>query len=390
MAGRHTLSQQAGPWSCREVTDAGAWDQLLLALPNPHILQSWAWGQFKSRHGWSAIRLVFEEEGQVVAAASVLQRKLPRLPVSILYVSNGPNLDWEDSARAHQVLAELEGLARRCRALFVKIDPDIYFPEESTRPGADTALSSSAPSGTLLSRPACAPQATRLLTERGWCPSDEQIQFRNTVLLDLRGSEEELLAAMKQKSRYNVRLAWRKGVTIRRGTVNDLSSFYQLYSETAQRDGFLIRPIDYYLDAWGSFLERDMAHLLLAEVEGEATAGLILFSFGPTAWYMYGASSGRHRRLMPNNRLQWEAMRQARATGCTLYDLWGAPDRLDESDPMWGVVRFKLGLGGRLAEGLGAWDYATHGTAYRFYTEIMPRYLGWLRRGSEMDHDQAG
>jgi lipid II:glycine glycyltransferase (peptidoglycan interpeptide bridge formation enzyme) len=379
-----------GGWSCREVTDAGAWDQLLLALPNPHILQSWAWGQFKSRHGWSAIRLVFEEEGQVVAAASVLQRKLPRLPVSILYVSKGPNLDWEDSTGAHRVLAELEGLARRRRALFVKIDPDIYFPEEGTTPGADTALSSGAHNGTLLSRPACAPQTARLLTERGWCPSDEQIQFRNTVLLDLRGSEEELLAAMKQKTRDNVRLAGRKGVTIRRGTVDDLSYFYQLYSETAQRDGFLIRPVDYYLDAWGSFLERDMAHLLLAEVEGEATAGLILFTFGPTAWYMYGASSGHHRRLMPNNLLQWEAMRQARAAGCTLYDLWGAPDRLDQSDPMWGVVRFKLGLGGRLAEGLGAWDYATHGTAYRFYTEIMPRYLSWLRRGSGVDHDQAG
>jgi peptidoglycan pentaglycine glycine transferase (the first glycine) len=390
MAGRRTPPHQAGSWSCREVTDPAAWDQLLLALPNPHILQSWTWGQFKSRHGWTASRLVFEEAGQVVAAASVLQRKLPRLPVSILYASKGPALDWEDSDRAHRVLAELERLARQRRALFVKIDPDVYFPEKSTTPLTDAASNLGAPNGTFLSRPGCAPQTAHLLAERGWCLSDEQIQFRNTVLLDLRGAEAELLAAMKQKSRYNVRLAGRRGVTVRRGMAADMDTFYRLYRDTAQREGFLIRPIDYYLDAWGSFLERDKAHLLLAEVEGEAVAGLILFTFGPTAWYMYGASSGLHRKLMPNNLLQWEAIRQAKAVGCILYDLWGAPERLDNSDPMWGVVRFKLGLGGRLARGLGAWDYAPNGPAYRFYTSIMPRYLSWLRRGSGTDPNQAG
>ncbi len=356
-----------------EITDAQAWDQALLSLPNPHVLQSWTWGEFKARYGWRATRLLWQEDGQMVAAASVLQRKLPRLPVSLLYVPKGPALDWSNGDLAERVLAELEDLARRRRAICVKVDPDVYYP--------DTAPPFSP-------RPTCAPATTRLLEARGWRYSDEQIQFCNTVLLDLSQSEEDLLAAMKQKTRYNVRLATRRGVTIRVSTAiddpsalaRDLDTFCQLYAETAQRDGFVIRPPKYYVDAWGSFLRRGLAQIILAEVEGEAVAGLILFTFGPTAWYMYGASSDRHRRTMPNNLLQWEAIRRAKTAGCTLYDLWGAPNQLDESDPMWGVVRFKLGLGGQLARGVGAWDFPVQGATYWFYSVVMPRYLGWLRR----------
>jgi peptidoglycan pentaglycine glycine transferase (the first glycine) len=355
-----------------EVTDARAWDRALLSLPDPHILQSWAWGEFKSRHGWGATRLLFDGGAGTVAAASVLQRKVPRLPLSILYVPKGPALDWTDTALARRVLEELESLARRRRALLVKIDPDVYYPEHAPE---------------FSPRPTCAHELVRLLESRGWQLSDEQIQFRNTLLLDLTRSEDELLATMKQKTRYNVRLAGRRGVTIRRiapadgleGLPEDLDLFFQLYAETAQRDGFIIRPSGYYRDAWGIFLQGGKAHLLLAEFEGETVAGLMVFTFGSVAWYMYGASASRHRRHMPSYLLQWEAIRQAKAAGCTLYDLWGAPDNLDESDPMWGVVRFKLGLGGQLARGVGAWDLAVNRIAYQFYRALRPRYLGWLR-----------
>jgi lipid II:glycine glycyltransferase (peptidoglycan interpeptide bridge formation enzyme) len=354
------------------ITDPHTWHRVLLGLPNPHVLQSSTWGEFKSRHNWRVTRLVFEEEGTTVAAASILQRKLPRLLGSILYVPKGPALDYTDTALTTRVLAELEGLACRWKALFIKIDPDVYYPD---------AVPEFSP------HPACAPATSRLLAARGWRFSDEQIQFRNTVLLDLSRSKDELLAAMRQKTRYNTRLAERRGVIVRpyRGDEDPsrlaeaLDTFYQLYTETAQRDGFPIRPREYYLDAWQSFLEAEQALLLLAEVKGEAVAGLVLFTFGATAWYMYGASSDRHRKRMPNNLLQWEAIRRAKAAGCTLYDLWGAPEQLDESDPMWGVVRFKLGMGGELARGLGAWDFPVSQLVYRSYTKIMPRYLDWLR-----------
>lgn len=347
------------------------WDRALLALPNPHVLQSWAWGDFKARHGWHNTRLLFQEEGHTVAAASILQRKIPRLPVSILYVPKGPTLNWTDVGLAGRVLDELEQLARRRRALFVKVDPDLYQSE---------AVPAFSP------RPACADEIASLLGARGWYFSKDQIQFRNTVLLDLRQSEDELLASMKQKTRYNVRLASRRGVVVRRVDADDpetldraLDLFYELYDETARRDGFIIRPADYYRDAWTTFLRGGLAFQLLAEFEGETVAGIICFTFGSTAWYMYGASSDSHRRQMPNYLLQWEAIRQAKAAGSTLYDLWGAPDVLDESDPMWGVVRFKEGLGGQLAYGLGAWDLPVKRAAYRLYTGVMPRYLDWLR-----------
>jgi lipid II:glycine glycyltransferase (peptidoglycan interpeptide bridge formation enzyme) len=355
-----------------EIAEPQEWDQSLLDLPNPHILQSWAWGAVKSRHGWSATRLLFQEEGRTVAAASVLERQLPRLPVSILYVPKGPILDWKDAGLAERIMVELEHLVRRRRALFLKIDPDVYYQD-------DVLLAVAG------GRATNAGEMARTLHARGWRLSDDQIQFRNTVLLDLVPPEDELLAAMKSKTRYNVRLAMRRGVTVVEGTTDeDLEVFYRLYAETAQRDGFLIRPPEYYRDAWGSFLEAGLARLLLAEFKGEAVAGLVLFAFGATAWYMYGASSNRHRKHMPNQLLQWEAIRQARSAGCRLYDLWGAPDELDESDPMWGVVRFKLGLGGQLVQGLGAWDFPVTRAGYRFYTAIMPRYLGWLR-GRNLD-----
>ena len=360
------------------VDDARAWDAALLALPDPHILQSWAWGEFKSRHGWHATRLLFEEGGKAVAAASVLRRKLPRLPrlpglpLSILYVPKGPALHWSDAGLAQRVTQELARLARRERALFVKIDPDVYYSAEA--PGFG-------------SRPTNAIEIDRLLESLGWRTSAEQIQFRNTLLLDLERPEDGLLAAMKQKTRYNVRLAARRGVRVRSIGAGDgrearesaLSRFYQLYAETGKRDGFVIRPPEYYRDAWGTFLDSGLAQLFLAEFEGEPIAGLILFVFGTTAWYMYGASSNRERQRMPNYLLQWEAIRWAREQGCALYDLWGAPDVLDESDPMWGVVRFKLGLGGELARGLGAWDYPVNRAGYWLYTAVMPRYLAWLR-----------
>jgi peptidoglycan pentaglycine glycine transferase (the first glycine) len=325
-----------------ESLDAQAWDAALHALPNPHVLQSWAWGEFKARHGWRATRLLFQEGEEVVAAASVLQRRLPGRVTSILYTP---------------------------KALFIKIDPDVYYPED---------VPPYSP------RPSCAPEVARLLEGRGWRTSGDQIQFRNTVLLDLDRPAEEILAAMKQKTRYNVRLARRRGVTVREGGLFDLDLFYRLYAETAERDSFLIRQPGYYLDAWATFLESGQAHLLLAGAEGEMVAGLMLFTFGPVAWYMYGASSDRHRRHMPNQLIQWEAIRRAKASGCTLYDLWGAPDsggtgHWDESDPMWGVARFKLGLGGQLARGLGAWDYPVSRPAYWLYTVAMPRYLGLLR-----------
>lgn len=352
----------------------------MASLPAHHVLQSWEWGQFKSRWGWSPRYLAFEEVGRPRAAALVLRRRLPRLDLGILYVPKGPALDYADTPLVEVVLTELEAIVRQERAIFVKIDPDVPHP---LTPSPESRCFDSG-EGVL-----------GLLARRGWRFSSEQIQFRNTILLDLTPPEEALLAAMKPKTRYNIRLASKKGVAIRAGGVGDINMLYAMYAETARRDGFIVRPPGYYRDAWTSFISvgttfqsspqpslpsSPQAQPLIAEVAGQPVAGLILFRFGARAWYMYGMSRDLHRDKMPNHLLQWEAIRWAKANGCTVYDGWGAPDELNESDPLWSVYRFKEGFGGRFTAHIGAYDFAAARFWYWMYTVAMPRVLELMRR----------
>jgi lipid II:glycine glycyltransferase (peptidoglycan interpeptide bridge formation enzyme) len=336
-----------------QVDDREMWTQTLLRLPQPHVLQSWEWGAFKARHGWSAEHWLWQAADGSPRAAALLLRRLSRLPWSILYVPKGPIFDHTDAPAWEAVLAHLEQTARQQRAIQVKIDPDV--------PADDAAV-------------------IQRLLKRGWRPSAEQIQFRNTLTLDLTRSEGELLEAMKSKWRYNIRLAGRKGVAVRPGALADLPLLYEMYRETALRDAFVIRPQAYYQDAWGSFIQAGLAQPFIAEVEGQAAAMLILFRFGDRAWYMYGASRDQHRDKMPNHLLQWEALRWARAQGCAVYDLWGAPTELDENDPLWGVYRFKQGFGATLAQHIGAYDYTASRLGYWLYATAMPRLLALMRR----------
>jgi lipid II:glycine glycyltransferase (peptidoglycan interpeptide bridge formation enzyme) len=185
---------------------------------------------------------------------------------------------------------------------------------------------------------------------------------------------------MKQKTRYNIRLAERKGVAVRLGCAADFPGLYRLYAETAARDDFVIRNEDYYLDLWGAMVAAGRALPLIAEVEGQPAAAVMAFHFAGRAWYMHGMSGPEHREKMPNYLLQWEALRRLKALGVCAYDLWGAPDEFIESDPLWGVYRFKDGLGAQVVRGLGAWDYPARPLLYRLYTQLLPRLLDVLRR----------
>lgn len=355
-----------GATAVGEIGDPKAWDRAVLSMPEPHILQSWAWGAAKSQTGWRAMRFAWRDEaalsgvGSRFAAwgcASMLVRRLSaRLPVGVAYVPKGPLLDWSDEELAVRVLHDLERCARREHVLFAKIDPDVV---------------AGSPEGDAL---------VDLLRRRGWILSAEQIQYRNTMVTDLTPDEDALLARMKPKWRYNIRLAERSGVRVRAGGVADLRLFYAMYAETGSRDGFLVRPFTYYQAVWEPFLAQGLAHLLLASAGDETIAGLVLFRFGPTAWYFYGASTASRRGLMPNHALQWAALRWAKAHGCTRYDWWGAPDALDESDPMWGVYRFKQGFGGQFVPHIGAWDYPVNQGLYWAYTKAMPKVLDAMRR----------
>jgi peptidoglycan pentaglycine glycine transferase (the first glycine) len=339
----------------KQVLDAPVWNDTLECLPIQHVLQTWEWGAFKERHGWQAERWLWTASGVPKAAALMLHRSVPGLPGPVMYVPKGPLLDYGDAALLARVLSDLEELGRGRRALFLKLDPDLQI---------DT------PQGEA---------AVALMRQRGWRFSREQVQFVNTLMLDLSPSLDELLRGMKSKWRYNVRLAARRGVVVRPGGVEDLSLLYDMYRETSLRDRFVIRPEAYYQDAWGAFISARLAQPLIAEVEGQPVAMLILFQFGKRAWYMYGASRSVHRERMPNHLLQWEAIRWAKERGCTAYDLWGAPRKLDPSDPMWGVHRFKQGFGAHLVRFVGAYDYPVSRPGYWLYAVAAPRVLALMR-----------
>jgi peptidoglycan pentaglycine glycine transferase (the first glycine) len=357
------LGPSSSDMAAKVEASSGAWDAQISLLPHSHLLQSWAWGDFKAAYGWQARRLCWDG-ATGPAAAQVLQRSGLGI-LRVLYVPKGPLLDWQNAPLRAQVLDALEALARRERAIFIKIDPDVAI--ATGVPGTEVP--------DVVGR-----EVQAELGRRGWVFSPDQIQFRNTVCLDLTPSEEALLASMKPKTRYNVGLAERKGVRVRLGSQADLDLLYRMYAETSVRDGFAIRGLNYYRDAWGHFLAAGLAQAFVAEVDAEPVGALVIFRFARTAWYMYGMSRDAHRDKMPNHLLQWQAIRWAKAQGCTTYDFWGAPDEFVESDPLWGVWRFKEGFGGQLVRHIGAWDYAPSPLLDRLYTIVLPRLLDVMRR----------
>jgi len=359
-----------------DIQNADQWNALIENLPGAHALQSWQWGQVKSQFGWKPYPLLWRDSGgEIQAAALLLQRKTAlgrlSLPLSVIYIPRGPLLDWSQRNLVEQVFDDLDEFAQRQGAIFLKIDPDL--PIGFGIPGEDEAEDH--PTGLSI---------REYLPTRGYIFSDEQIQFRNTVIVDLTEDEEALLMRMKSKTRYNIRLAERRGVIVRPGGVEDIDLLYQMYAHTALRDDFTIRGKAYYQTVWEIFFKASFAEPLIAEVEGQPVGGAVIFRFGGRAWYMHGMSLDAHREKMFNYRLQWEAMRRAKAVGCHTYDMWGAPDTFREDDPMWGVYRFKDGFGGQVVRTLGAWDLPIRSLIYTGYCQTLPRILQVMRaRGNK-------
>lgn len=353
--------------------DRDAWNGLIATLPGAHPLQTWEWGEVKGCYGWEPDHRVWRNpDGTVAAAALVLSRSGPRSGLGaawrVMYVPRGPLLaDWGKKELRRRVMEDLAELGRERGAIFLKIDPEVKIGQGI--PGSPGAWED--PVGI---------EVEQALRGSGWLFSSEQIQFRNTVVIDLRRELEDLLAGMKQKTRYNIRLAERRGVTVRVGTEIDFAALFQVYAETARRDGFAVREQAYYHRVWKVFLDSGMATPLIGEVDGNLVAGLILFHFAGRAWFLYGMSRAAYRDRMPNYLLQWAAIRRAKDLGCVAYDLWGAPDNFNESDRLWGVYRFKEGFGGEVVRYTGAWDRPLRPLIYRLYRIVMPRLTAIMRR----------
>src|SRR5258706_1375786 len=361
------------------------WNTIISQLSNPHFLQTWEWALVKEKYGWRPMPFTWRDDSNnVVAAAMILKRQVLNrgfaARVSILYALKCPLLYWNNEKLRNHVLNDLQSFAKKQGAIFFKMDPDVVLGRGVPQSESDLIDNT----GQIV---------VSELTRRGWGYSSDQIQFKNTVLVDLSRTEDEILARMKQKTRYNVRLAEKKDVMVRVGTLDDLAMIYKMYAETSVRDGFVIRDENYYLYVWQEFMQNDQpfAMPLIAEVDGEAVAAIFLFMFAGRAYYVYGMSRDAHREKMPTYLLQWEALKHAKANGSVSYDLWGAPDQFNENNSIWGVYRFKEGLGGEVIRTLGAWDYAYNKLFYKLYADIMPRVLDVMRsRGKEQTKQSLG
>ncbi|MEI6046335.1 MAG: peptidoglycan bridge formation glycyltransferase FemA/FemB family protein [Chloroflexota bacterium] len=354
----------AGPGSRRR------WDDFVAGYPTGHLLQSYAWGDFKRRHNWPSLRVAITEPGSetILAGAQVLFRQMAGL--SIAYVPKGPLVDWSDTRLTKALLETLRNATRRRRAIYLKIEPNL-----STNPALEA----------------------RLHDNFAFRFSSETVQPRSTIRVDLSTTPEKMLERMKTKTRYNIRLAERRGVTCRMANLtspSDFHQFYKLMEVTGQRDSFGIHSPAYYHDVWETFASSPSGSgsgaLWLAEFEGQVIAGVMAFTFGAEGAYLYGASSNEHRREMPTYLLQWKAMQWAKAQGARYYDFWGIPDDISEDeveessspenknvrDGLWGVYRFKQGFGGEIVRYAGAFDLVYN----------RPMYLLWQRLQSRRIH----
>ncbi len=328
--------------------NAVEWEAFTDSRPDAHILQAARWGALKSHFGWSVERVALRRGGEIIAGAQVLYRRLPFGLGSIAYIPKGPIADWSDREAVSLLLVALDEAAKARGAVLLKVEPD----------AEDT------------------PRWRARLREMGFVPSPQTVQPPRTILVDISPDEDAILAAMKQKTRYNIRLAFRKGVEVRRGTEADLDDFNRLMQITGRRDGFGVHAPEYYRKAYELFAPVGRIALLMAYYRGRPLAGLMAFAHGKRAWYLYGASSNEERSRMPTYALQWEAIRWARERGCVLYDLWGVPDEDEEvleaeftkrRGGLWGVYRFKRGFGGRLVRHLPAWDRVYKRPIYSLY-----------------------
>ncbi len=316
------------------------WENYCQKFPDAHILQSSQWGDFKKQFGWQPFWLANSSCGALILFRKLLCNR------TIAYIPKGPlGSAWTT------LWDELFALCRKMHAIVLYVEPDCWQEDYAA--------------------------IERDMKE--FSPSNLSIQPRRTIVLSLQGKKEQWLDRMKQKTRYNIRLAEKKGITITK--TSDMDVFDQLMQETAIRDGFGVHQRNYYQVAYETFYPRGMCELFLARYINQPLAAIMVFKHGNRAWYFYGASNDLERNRMPTYLLQWEAMRWAAEVGCREYDLWGIPD-IEESelenqfsqrsDGLWGVYRFKRGFGGIIKRSVGVYERILQPALY-------PVYLAFLK-----------
>lgn len=298
-------------------------------MKNMHPLQSVEWGEFRKKTGVKVIN----ENGLLLTIHSV-----PKTRYTIGYLPKGP-------LPTRNMLGELKEIGRRENCVFIQLEPNVEYSEKLKLE----------------------------MKTLGLVPAAHPLFTRYTFILDLTKSEEDLLKNMSQKTRYNIRLADRKGVKVIEDDSNEtFEEYLRLTKETTTRQNFFAHSEKYHRLMWET-LKKDSkdgltAHLLKATYENEILATWILFVIGDTLYYPYGASSSNHRELMASNLMMWETIRFGKKLGLKKFDMWGAlGPNPNTKDPWYGFHRFKEGYGGKLVEFLGSYDLIINNKIYLVY-----------------------
>ncbi len=317
------------------------------------FLQSWEWGSFQEEIGRKVFRFRLDSGGSTAAQFNVIFHRLP-FGRQYAYVPMGPLVRRDGAERSHfeACIAALKRSVGDTGAIFVRVEPKAQKDGDFIDAAGLKRLG--------------------LKQVRAVQPAD-------TVIVDLSHEPDRLMAAMKQKTRYNIRLARKKGVTVRSANYDnahalheDFETFWRLLDETAERDKFHAHDKDYYgkmLDVLSPRKHGGLSvGLMFAEYEGEPVAAVLLASFGDTVTYLHGASSSAYRNVMAPYLLHWQAMLEAKSRGFAKYDFWGvAPEDAGEGHPWSGITRFKTGFGGDRVSYLGAWELPRSFFWYNMY-----------------------
>ncbi len=312
-------------------------DQVKFNKAARHPLQSWQWGEFRKQTGVSVTRLVETEGTDIKEVYQITWHKIPK---TNRYIGYCP----KSAIPTSEVLVELSKIAKKKRAVMVKFEPNEKRTqaevEKLDRLGGDHTFVAGRP----------------LFT-------------RYSFLLDISKSEEALLAAMHQKTRYNLRLAEKKGVKIvEDNSEKGFEEYWKLTEETTKRQKFFAHTKKYHHQMWQTMIANGKGHLFKAVYEGETLTTWVLFELNNVLYYPYGASTNTHREVMANNLMMWEAIRLGKKQGCTMFDLWGSlgPEP-DTSDPWYGFHKFKQGYGAELTEFVGTYDLVINKAEYQIY-----------------------
>mgnify|MGYP005952341965 CR=1 FL=1 len=317
--------------------------------PKGHMLQTYEWSKQKPYWTFRGI-IVRDGNGEIQGAMSVLIRKIPTTPYTLMYAARGPVCDVHDKAMIAELLAGAKALAKEFHSYVLKIDPDIKYEDVDFR---------------------------RLMRELGFvlapkAPNFGNIQPQYVMRLNIKGmNEEEVMAQFKSKTRYNIRVALKKNVQVKICGAEAVPDFHRIMVETGSRDGFMIRPESYFADMLTNLGDDVRLYMAYTE-EGEPIAGTIAVHVGNKVWYLYGASSNAHRNLMPNYLLQWEMIRWAIENKCDIYDFRGISGDLSEDNHLYGLYRFKSGFNAEFTEFVGEYRYVFHPLAFKFIEHAIP------------------